>query len=98
MKYSNYEYLTEKQWSALFSEAGLALLDAVSGADAANANNPDSNEGMAFITARANELIDKHPDMKDIFEGYIQSQQNEYDDIDGRLVCVTWMLRKAEEG
>ena len=93
VKYSNYEYLTEKQWLALFSKAGLELLDTVSGADAADANNPDSTKGMAFITARANELIAKHPDKKEIFEGYLRSQQNEYDDIGGSLVCVTWILR-----
>ena len=82
-------HYTKKRWLALFREAGLALLDTISCSDAADANNPDSAEGMAFITARANELIAKHPDNKDIFEGYIRSQQNEYDDIDGNLVCVT---------
>ena len=49
---------------------------------------------MAAITARANELIKKHPDKKEIFEGYIRSQQNEYDDIDDSLVAVTWILKK----
>jgi phage shock protein A len=49
---------------------------------------------MAFITARANELIEKHPDKQAMFEGYIQSQQNEYDDIDNTLDGATWILRK----
>lgn len=56
--------------------------------------NLDSNSGMAAITARANELILQYPDKRALFEGYVRSQQNEYDDIDDSLVCVTWILKK----
>ncbi|MDR2713651.1 MAG: hypothetical protein LBB91_11125, partial [Clostridiales bacterium] len=56
--------------------------------------NLDSDSGMSAITARANELIEKHPDKKAMFEGYVRNQQNEYADIDDSLVCVTWILRK----
>ena len=92
IRYDNYEYLTGKQWNALFKEAGLELVEALSDFD--ESENLDSDSGMAAITARANELIEKHPDKKEIFEGYIRSQQNEYDDIDSRLVPVVWVLKK----
>ena len=49
---------------------------------------------MAAITARASELIEKHPDKKDMFEGFVNNQKNEYDDIENSLVCVTWLLKK----
>jgi ubiquinone/menaquinone biosynthesis C-methylase UbiE len=88
VKYVNNEYLTEKEWKDIFNQAALDLLEAVSGEDSG------SDSGMAFITARANELIQKHPDRKTLFEGYIQSQQNEYDDIDNTLDGATWILRK----
>lgn len=84
-------YLFKSQWMDSFKEAGLELVETASGH---SEGNLDSNSGMAAITARANELIEKHPDKKELFEGYIRSQQNEYDDIDDSLVCVTWMLKK----
>ena len=90
--YNNYEFLTQKQWEALFKGAGLELVEAVDTFD--SPENLDSDSGMAAITARANELIQKYPDKKELFEGYIRSQQNEYDDIDNSVVCVTWILKK----
>ena len=92
LKY-DYEYLTERQWVALFKEAGLELVETASG-DGVGTGSLDNNSGMAAITARANELIDKHPNMKEVFEGYVRNQQNEYDDIENSLVCVTWVLKK----
>ena len=91
IKYFRDTYITEQQWMALFKEIGVELLE-TSSMDNSDSLNSDSD--MAAITARANELFMKHPDKKAIFEGYIRSQQNEYDDIDSGLVCVTWVLKK----
>jgi len=88
VRYRYCEYLTEKQWVDLFQAAGLDLVETVFSDDSG------SDSGTAAITARANELIEKHPDKQAMFEGYIRSQQNEYDDIDNSLVAVTWILRK----
>ena len=88
--YNNYEYFTEEQWGVLFREAGLKLINTFSGCCP---ENPDSDSDMAAIATRANELIEKHPDEKAIFEGYIHSQQKEYDDIDSCLVGVVWILK-----
>ena len=90
--YDNYEFLTQAQWGDLFKEAGLELTEAVTDFD--SSENLDRVSGMAAITARANELIKKHPDKKEIFEGYIRSQQNEYDDLDNSLIPVVWILKK----
>ena len=94
VKWRGDDFLTKREWLELFEKAGLELIKTISSSDVADTNNHDSSKGMAFITARANELIEKHPDKRAIFEGYIRSQQNEYDDIDNDLVCVTWILRK----
>ena len=91
--YNNYEYLTEKQWNALFTESDLELLETVSAFEI-ESENMDSDSGMTAITKRANELIEKHPAQKAMFEGYIRSQQSEYDDIDNHLEGVIWILRK----
>ena len=92
IRYNNYDLLTESQWTVLFKDAGLELLETVAGSD--DPENPDSDTGMAFTIARVNELIEKYPDKKAIFEGYVRSQQNEYDDMDSSIECVTWILRK----
>ncbi len=95
VQYINYEYFTEGQWMALFEKTGLELIKTVLDYDLEASENPDSVSGMKAITRRANELMKIHPDKKPIFEGYIRSQQNEYDDIDNTLVAVVWVLRKA---
>jgi len=91
--YNNYEYLTEEQWATLFTESGLELIETVSAFET-EPENMDSDSGMAAITKRANELIEKHPEQKIMFEGYIRSQQSEYDDIDNHLEGVIWILKK----
>ena len=95
VKCSSYELLTGEQWAALFNEAGLKLIEMVSDENNDTPASGDSDTGMAFITARANELTQKHPDKKAIFEGYVRDQRSEYDDIENTIICVTWMLRKA---
>ena len=95
LKCNSYELLSGKQWAALFKEAGLDLIEAVSDKSTDIPASGDSDTGMAFIRARANELTLKHPEKKDIFEGYVRGQQNEYDDIENTIICVTWLLRKG---
>ena len=92
LQYNNYEMLTEKQWHTLFAESGLQLLETENADNQADV--ADAVTGMANITIRANELIAKHPNKRALFESYIQSQQNEYDDIDNNIICVTWILKK----
>ena len=91
VRYNRDVYFTEQQWVALFKEKGLELIETVSGHSEGNLDNVT---GMAAITARAGELIEKYPDKRTLFEGYIRNQQNEYADIDDSLVYVTWVLRK----
>jgi SAM-dependent methyltransferase len=95
IKCNSYELLTEKRWAVLFKEAELELIETVSDTNNETPASGDSDTGMAFITARAKELTLKHPDKKDLFEGYVRGQQNEYDDIENTILCVTWMLRKG---
>jgi len=91
IRYNRDAYFPEQYWMDLFKEMGLELIETASGH---SEGDLDSESGLAAITGRAEELIEKHPDKKALFEGYIRNQQNEYDDIDDSLVCVTWILRK----
>ena len=91
IKYNAEAYFPLQHWLDLFKETGLELVETDSGH---SEGNLDSQTGLSAITKRANELIKKYPDKKAIFEGYISNQQNEYNDIDNSLVCVTWCLKK----
>ena len=94
VRFNRNAYLHLRQWMALFKEAGLELVETASGY---SEGVLDSDTGLSAITARANELMEKHPDKKAIFEGYVRNQQNEYEDIDSTIVCVTWVLRKKDK-
>jgi len=89
VQYKNYDYLTHKQWLDLFKDNELKLVEEV-----ANVEEYDFDSDNKAIAARANELIEKYPEKRAIFEGYIQSQLNECDDLENNVVAVTWMLQK----
>ena len=94
IRYNKDIHLTKQQWMDVFKDADLDLVETASGF---GEGDLDSVSGMAAITARANELIEKYPDKKAMFEGYVRDQQNEYDDISDSLICVTWVLRKKQK-
>jgi len=91
LRYNADAYYTLPYWTELFKDAGLELVESALGHSEGNLN---ADTGMAAITMRANELIAKHPDKKELFEGYVRNQRNEYADIGDSLVTVTWVLRK----
>ncbi|MCL2574438.1 MAG: class I SAM-dependent methyltransferase [Defluviitaleaceae bacterium] len=89
IKYQNYEFLTQSQWLSLFEQCGLKLVEELQNID--DYNFDADNKAIA---ARANQLITKHPEKRAIFEGYVQSQLNECDDLESSIVAVTWILQK----
>lgn len=89
IKYKNYDYLTHQQWLCLFKDSGLQLVEELS-----NLEEYDFDADNKAIATRANELIAKYPEKRGIFEGYIQSQLNECDDLDNRITAVTWLLQR----
>ena len=90
VKYQNYEFLYRGQWLRLFEDNGLTLVE-----EMANIEDYDFDADNRAIAARAQELIAKHPEKRAIFEGYVQSQLNECDDLENSIVAVTWILQKA---
>jgi SAM-dependent methyltransferase len=91
LRYNADAYFALQFWMDLFKNAGLELIETASGH---SEGDLDGESGMAAITTRADELIEKYPDKKAIFEGYVSNQRKEYADIDDSLICVTWILRK----
>ena len=87
--YKNYEYLTLKQWMNLFTACGFELLEEL------QAVEHDYDSDTNAIAARTDELSSTYPDKRDMFEGYVKSQQNEVDDLESNVTAVTWMLRRV---
>jgi len=50
---------------------------------------------LAFdpIEKRVNELIIQHPEMRELFLGYLRSQEYENKMVENELVCGTWLLK-----
>jgi len=91
IRYNADAYFPLQYWMGLFDEAKLQLVESATGHSEGDLN---ADTGLAAITARADELIEKYPDKKELFEGYVRNQRNEYADIGDSLATVTWVLRK----
>jgi ubiquinone/menaquinone biosynthesis C-methylase UbiE len=92
VRYRKYDYLTRREWRRLFNECGLLLVEEI----IADKDGLCFDSDVEAIVARANELIADNPDKRAMFEGYIQSQCNEYADLENAVVGVTWMLQSVE--
>lgn len=46
------------------------------------------------LKKRCMELIDKHPDKKDLFENYIQKQEEENEVLENKVVCTTLVIKR----
>lgn len=89
VKYKNYEYLTHKQWMRLFNNNGLTLVE-----EMPSTEEHDYDADNKAIALRADELIAKYPEKRTIFEGYVNSQLNECEDLENIVTAVTWMLQR----
>ena len=92
IKYKNYEYITRDEWLKIFEESGLKLtMEIIPDKEEITDSN---DQDMDFIEKRAEELKEKFPEKSSIFDGYVQSQQNECEDLEGNIEGVTWLLQK----
>ena len=89
VRYQNYAYPTLAEWEALFDACGLDRIEMLSGEEA-----DDAEAVLASIDRRAAELTARHPEHAALFAGYVQSQRDEYYDLDHTVEGVTWLLRK----
>lgn len=87
-------YPTLDEWSICFDHAGLNIITCMRYSDP----DPDTIEKeMRWITARADELIEKYPAKRILFEQYVISQRNEYTDLQQNLTGAVWLLQKTRE-
>jgi len=89
VKCRNYEYFTHEQWMHMFRDSGLRLLE-----EMPSDEKYDFDSDNKAVALRANELIAKYPEKRAAFEGYINSQLNECEDLQHNVIAVTWMLQR----
>jgi len=91
VRYENYEYLTLEEWHEVIQKAGLEILEIV---HATEEDTADFECEMKNIEQRANELAERHPEKRELFIEYIESQFAEYTDLNSDVVGITMALRK----
>ena len=92
VRYQNYDYLPLSRWEALFQELGLEKIAELTGEDTTELETVnDYNTRM--IKKRAEELAEKYPEKRAIFEGYVKSQEMECEDLYDVIIGVTWLLK-----
>lgn len=89
-----HEYLTLSQWEEVFAGNGLTV---IAQNEAVQEVNPEAYaDELGDIRLRARELMERHPDKRALFEGYVKSQQAEYQDLQDGFVPVLWLLKKDD--
>jgi len=84
-------YATRGQWHEAFENAGVRVV-CEEKADADELHTEIARE-MEWIKQRAQELSDKYPKKREMFEEYVKRQIAEGNALENDLVCVTWLLQ-----
>ncbi len=74
------------------ARAGMRLVDEeVIGADDMRTSNEAIHQPLV---RRCRELMEKHPEKRRLFEGYIRKQEEEVDVLENRIVCSTMVVTR----
>lgn len=74
------------------SSAGMKLIED----DIITSSSIKDSDDYIFdnLKKRCMELIDKHPDKKDLFENYIKEQEEENEVLENKVVCTTLVIKR----
>jgi len=74
------------------SKAGMRLVDEeIISADDMQSSNEAIHQPLV---RRCRELMEKHPEKRSLFEGYIHKQEEEIDILENRIICSTMVLKR----
>lgn len=76
---------------AQIERAGMELVDELI---AGGEKTETFEQEFDYVEQRCNELIEKYPEKKSLFEGYIQAQNEEYEVLDTEVVCLTMAIKE----
>jgi len=75
------------------TEAGMELADELI-VDEPEEINSEYRQEFNHISQRCNELIKEYPEQKALFEDYIEKQNEEYDVLNNKVVCLTMVIKE----
>jgi len=76
---------------AQIDRAGMKVIDELF---AGREETETHEQEFDYVRLRCNELIEKYPENKSLFEGYIQAQNEEYEVLDTEVVCLTMAIKE----
>ncbi|MFC1569497.1 class I SAM-dependent methyltransferase [bacterium] len=85
-------YLTDMEIKAQIQNAGFNILEEQI-FDKAYIRSSD-REIYEAIENRAKELMEIHPEKRELFQDYLKTQARENDILENEIVCVTWLLKR----
>jgi len=92
IRFKSCDFITYDEWLKIFDDEGIELIDSVD--DDKKEETDETKLIIELISNRVTELSKKHPELKELFESYLQSQINEFYDIDNNLICPIWLLKR----
>lgn len=84
-------YPSRDKWIEIFDKTGVRLIAEKPVTDGEMTEINKANQDC--IIKRSNELKKIYPEKSELFDGYIKSQQQECDDLEGNLTGVVWLLQ-----
>lgn len=94
---SNYKHSTIQKQETIIEQIDLAGMQLIENVIIQKKAIRDTNEDIfKKLKNRCEELINTHPDKKDLFTKYIESQIEENQRLENKLVCSTMVIEKKE--
>ena len=87
-----HDYLTLTQWKEIFSELELTEVARLENEQIGDPG--EYAEDLNHIRKRAEELAERHAEKRVMFEEYVKTQQNEYEDLQDGVIGTLWLLKK----
>lgn len=76
---------------AQIERAGMEVIDELI---AGGEETETHEQEFDFVEQRCNELIEKYPEKKSLLESYIQAQNEEYEVLDTKVVCLAMAIKE----
>lgn len=85
--------LKRKEFLSQIDQAGMKIVDEHIPSE--GEKTEDYEQEFDYIELRCNELIAQYPEKKSLFEDYVRNQNEEYEMLETKVVCLTMVIKEA---
>jgi len=85
------ELLKRSELLSQVNQANMEIIDELLPAENANAELHERE--FSLLKKRCDELAEKYPEKKSLFESYVQKQDEEYENLDTKIVSLTMAIK-----